>query len=100
MKESSAPVASSAGRPSARWIVNQSLRTAWVVLRTVAVPLVVVLMVPLAIVAALCFYVAAAGHGFWLLCRAIPQWLAGMKDKTAPRKPHFLETPTPTRIED
>lgn len=80
--------------------MDKSLRMAWGILKAVAVPLVVVLMIPLAAVAALCLYLLAAGHGFWLLCRAIPQWLSGVDDKTVPRKPHFLETGVPTRLQD
>jgi hypothetical protein len=80
--------------------VDKPRKLARRLLMALAIPVVVLVAVPLAVVAALGFYLLAMVHGFWLLCRAPFQWLRGVKDQAEPRKPHFLETRAPTHPVD
>jgi len=73
---------------------------AWRFLTALATPLIILVVAPAAALVALGFYLLAIGHGFWLLCRALPRWIRGVSDRTAPRKPHFLATRSPTRMGD
>ena len=60
-----------------------------------AAPFVVILMIPLALLAGLAYYLTAVVHGFWLLVRALPGWIRIQKNKPALRQPHFLKAPAP-----
>lgn len=67
------------------------------VIRTIAValaaPFVVILMVLLAIVAGLAYYVMAFLQGLWLLFRDLPASILSRKKKPPLPKPHFVNLP-------
>jgi len=73
---------------------------AWRFLTALAAPLIILIVVPAAAAVALGFYLLAIGHGFWLLCRALPRWIRRVGNRKVPRKPHFLETQSSTRVGD
>jgi hypothetical protein len=70
------------------------------ILTVLAMPLVIVVAVPLAALAALGFYLLAIVHGVWLLCRAVSQWLRRAKDKTESGQLHSLAARAPTHLGD
>jgi hypothetical protein len=75
-------------------------RRTWKLLAACAAPLVVLVMVPLAILVALGFYFFAILQGFWMLCRALPRWIANLRQRPTLNPPHFLGTRAPASRED
>ena len=61
-----------------------------------AAPFVVVVMVCLALLAGLAYYLGALIYGFWSLFRDLPRWILNLKTKPPLQKPHFLEVPLPS----
>jgi Ni,Fe-hydrogenase I cytochrome b subunit len=61
-----------------------------------AAPFVAVVMIVLAILAGLAYYLAAVAQGFWGLCRGVPGWVLDLKAKPPLLKPHFLKVPSKT----
>jgi hypothetical protein len=62
-----------------------------------AAPLIVLVMVLLAVLTGLAYYLAALIHGFWSLFRDLPR---NLKTRQPLQKPHFLKTPAPGRPVD
>jgi hypothetical protein len=61
-----------------------------------AAPIVVLVMVLLAVLTGLAYYLAALVHGFWSLFRDLPRNL-----KTTPlQKPHFVKAPAQGKAVD
>jgi Ni,Fe-hydrogenase I cytochrome b subunit len=73
--------------------MEETRRTIQNLLCALAAPFVVVVMVLLAIVAGLAYYLMALIQGFWSLFRDLPRWILNRKTKPPLRKPHFLDVP-------
>jgi hypothetical protein len=72
----------------------------WGILKALAVPLVIAAAIPLAAVAALCFYLLTIAHASWLLCVALLRRLRGIKREAPPQESRFLETRSAAPLQD
>ena len=48
---------------------------------SLGMPFAVLVMVPLALMFALTFYINSVVTGFWLLCRGMPGWVLALRSK-------------------
>jgi hypothetical protein len=81
--------------------VDEPREISWkIVPAALLAPLILVVVLPLAALAAVGFYLLAIAQAFWLLCRALPCWLSGSRREKMPRQPHFLETHTRSGLPD
>ena len=72
--------------------MDETRRTIVSILYALAAPCVVVVMVSLAVLAGVAYYLAALIQGFWSLFHDLPRWIWNLKTKP-PHKPHFLNVP-------
>ena len=75
----------------ARHLLTRMVKTLWV-------PPVIAIMVPLALLAALGFYLVVLSEGFWQVCRGLPGWVFGLRYRHPKSKPHFARARVAQRL--